>query len=66
MRELRIEEIFREIFGIDVTDFEFLLTQVFNLISLQERLGGTIEYDKILALTLRYLATGKSFQSLNF
>ena len=44
----------------------FLLTQIFNLISLQERLGGTIECNKILALTLRYLATGESFQSLSF
>ena len=56
-----------EIFRIDVTDFEFLLVQIFNLISLKERLGGTnpIDCDKILALTLRYLATGESFQSLS-
>ena len=66
IRESRIEEISREIFRIDVTDFESLLTQIFNLISLQERLGGTIECNKILALTLRYLKTGESFQSLSF
>ena len=52
-----------EIFRIGVMDFDFLLAQIFNLISLQERLGGTnpIECDKILALTLRYFATGESF-----
>ena len=57
-----------EIFRTGVTDFEFLFAEIFNLISLQERLGGTnpIECDKILALTLRYLATGESFQSLSF
>ena len=68
IRELRIEEIFREVFRIDVTDFEFVLVQIFNLISLQERLGGTntTECDKILALTLRYLATSESFQSSSF
>ena len=50
-----------------LTDSEFLLAQIFNLVSPQERLGGTnpIECDKILALTLRYLATGESFQYLS-
>ena len=56
-----------EIISIRVTDFEFLLAQIFNLIPLQEKLGGTnpIKCDKILALTLRYLATGESLQSLS-
>ena len=56
-----------EVISIRVTDFEFLLAQIFNLIPLQEKLGGTnpIKCDKILALTLRYLATGESFQSLS-
>ena len=66
-RELRIEDRagFREIFRMDVTDFEFILAQVFDLISPQERLGVTnpIECDERLTLTLRYLATGESFQS---
>ena len=50
------------------TDFEFILAQISDLISPQERLGGTnpIEYDERLALTLRYLATGESFRSLSF
>ena len=50
------------------TDFEFILAQISDLISPQERLGGTnpTEYDERLALTLRYLATGESFRSLSF
>ena len=62
MRELRIENRagFREMFRMDVTDFEFILAQISDLISPQERLGGTnpIECDERLALTIRYLTTG--------
>ena len=52
----------------DVGDFEFILSKISDLISPKERLGGTrpIESDERLALTLRYLATGESFQSLSF
>ena len=59
---------YREMFRTDVTDFEFILPQISDLISPQERLGGTspIECDERLELTLRYLATGQSFQSLSF
>ena len=51
-------------FRIDVTDFEFILA----LISPQQRLGGTnsIECVERLPLTLRYLVTDESFQSLSF
>ena len=56
IREIRIEDRagFREILRIDVTDFELILTQISDLISLQERLGGTNpnECDEKLALTL--------------
>ena len=52
----------------DVTDFEVKLAQIYDLISPQERLGETnpIECNERLALTLRYLATSESFQSLSF
>ena len=69
IRELKIEDRagFREMFRMDVTDFEFILAQIFDLISPQERIGGTnlIECDERLALTLHYLAIGESFQSLS-
>ena len=54
-------------FRMDVGDFEFILSKISDLISPKERLGGTrpIESDERLALTLRYLATGESFQSLS-
>ena len=54
---------FREMFTIDVTDFETLSAQSSGLVSPQDRLGGInpIECDERLALTLRYLATGESF-----
>ena len=59
---------FREMFRMDVGDFKFILSKISDLISPKERLGGTrpIESEKRLALTLRYLATGESFQSLSF
>ena len=59
---------FREMFRMDVGDFEFILSKISDLISPKERLGGTrpIESDERLSLTLRYLALGESFQSLSF
>ena len=44
------------------------MSQISDLISLRERLGGTnpTECDKRLALTLRYLTIGETFQSLSF
>ena len=52
----------------DVPDFEFILAQISDLMSPQERFGGTnpIECDERLTLTLSYSATGESFQSLSF
>ena len=70
IQELIVEDrhSFREMFRMDVGDFEFILSKISDLISPKERLGGTrpIESDERLALTLRYLATGESFQSLSF
>ena len=70
IQELIVEDRhgFREMFRMDVGDFEFILSKISDLISPKERLGGTrpIESDERLALTLRYLATGESFQSLSF
>ena len=70
IRELGIEDRagFREIVRMDVTDFGFILAQISDLISPQEKLSGTnpIEYDERLVQTLRYLATAEPFQSLSF
>ena len=50
-----------------VTNYELLLSQISVLISPNERISGNrpILEDKRLAPTSRYLATGKSFQSLS-
>ena len=70
IRELRIEDRFgfREMFRMDVIDFEYVLGKISDIISPKERLGGTdsIQSDERLALTLRFLATGETFQSLSF
>ena len=70
IQELIVEDRhgFREMFRINVGDFEFILSKISYLISPKERLGGTrpIKSDERLALTLRYLATCESLQSLNF
>ena len=67
IKELRIENRggYREMFRMDMTDFELILAQISDLISLQERLGGNnpIECDERLALTLRYLGTGENTES---
>ena len=49
-----------------VTDYEFSLSQISDLISPNEKINGNrpILADERLALTLRYLARGESFQSL--
>ena len=56
IQELIVEDRhgFREMFRMDVGDFEFTLCKVSDLISPKERLGGTrpIESDERLALTL--------------
>ena len=52
----------------DIADFEFILTKIFDRISPKERLGGTnpINADERLALTHRFLATGEALKSLSF
>ena len=53
----------------DATDFEFVLNTISDLISPKPvKLGGhdLILADERLALTLRYLATGESFNSLSY
>ena len=54
---------FRQMFRMDL-----MLAQILDLISPQESLGRTAptKCDETLALTLTYLTTGESFQSLRF
>ena len=70
IQELRIEDRFgfREMFRMDVTDFVNILAKISDMISPKERLSGTnpVQADERLALTLRFLATGETFQSLSF
>ena len=51
-----------------VTDQEFSLSQISDLISPNKRINGNrpILADERLALTLRYLARGESFQSISY
>ena len=55
-------------FRMHVVDFEYVLGRISDMISPKERLGGTdpIQSDERLALTLRFLATGETFKSLEF
>ena len=68
-QELKVEDRmgFKDLFRMSVTDYEFLLTQISDLIPPNERISGNrpILADERLALTLRCLATGKSLQSLS-
>ena len=50
-----------------VSDYEFLLNQISALVSPNERISvnRSILADERLALTLRYLTTGESFQTLS-
>ena len=70
IQELKVEDRmgFKEMFRMDVVDFEYVLSQISDLISPQEINGGhrPVLCDERLALTLRYFATGESFQSLSF
>ena len=52
----------------DSVEFEFVLAKISDIISPKERFGGTdvIQSEKWLALTLWFLATGETFQSLRF
>ena len=68
IQELRIEDRFgfREMFRMDVKDFENILAKISDIISPKERLDGTnpVQVDDRLALTLRFLATGENFHNL--
>ena len=72
VKELKVEDRlgFREMFRMDVGDFEFILGQISHLISPRQisNFGGhlLIVPDERHAFTLRYIATGESFQSLSF
>ena len=72
VKELKVEDRlgFREMFRIDAGDFEFMLGKISHLISPREmsNFGDHLPIipDERLALTLRYIATGESFQSLSF
>ena len=70
VKELRLEDRvgFREMFRMDVSDFENVLAKISDVIEPKERLGGTepIKSDERLGLTLRFLATGETFRSLSF
>ena len=72
VKELKVEDRlgFREMFRMDVGDFEFILGKISHLISPRQmsNFGGHLLKmpDERLAFTLRYIAIGKSFQSLNF
>ena len=72
VKELKVEDRlgFREMFRMDVGDFEFILGTISHLISPRQmtNFAGHLSVmpDERLALTLRYIATGESFQSLSF
>ncbi|KAK0152724.1 Protein ALP1-like [Merluccius polli] len=58
---------FRELLGMDVDDFNFLLDKVQPLIQRKDTtLRKAITARQRLAVTLRFLATGESFRSLCF
>ena len=61
---------FREMFRMDVGDFDFIVGKISHLIS-PRQMSNFDDYlpimsDERRALTLRYIATGESFQSLSF
>ena len=70
IKELKIEDRigFREMFRMDMADFEIILSKISDLITPRDKIGGTnpISADERLALTLRFLATGETFKSLHF
>ena len=72
VKELKVEDRlgFREMFRMDVGDFEFILGKISHLTSPRQmsNFGGHLPImpDERLALTLHYIATRESFQSLNF
>ena len=69
-QELKVEDRmgFRDMFRMSVADYEFLLSQIPDLISPNQRISENrpILANERLALTLRYLAPGESFRSLSY
>ena len=59
---------FKDMFRRSVTDYEFLLSEISDIISRDERISGNrpILADERLALTLRYFATDELFQCLSY
>ena len=59
---------FKDMFRRSVTDYEFLLNEISDIISRDERISGNrpILADERLALTLRYFATDELFQCLSY
>ena len=72
VKELKVEDRlgFREMFRMDVGDFEFILVKISHLISPRQmsNFDGHLPImpDERVALTLRYIKTGESFHSLSF
>ena len=70
IKELIVEDryAFKEMFRMSVEDFETVLKHIDDHISPQEIQGGhrPVLSDERLALALRFLANGESFQSLSF
>ena len=70
VQELKIEDRlgFKDMFRMDVTDFEYVLSVIAPLITPKEIIGGhkPISPEERLTLAIRYLATGESFQSLSY
>ena len=72
VKELKVEDRlgFREMFWMDVGDFELILGKISHLISPRQmsNFGGHLPImpDERLALALRYIAIAESFQPLSF
>ena len=70
VQELKIEDRlgFKDMFRVDVTDFEYVLSVIAPLITPKKIIGGhkPISPEERLTLAIRYLATGESFQSLSY
>ena len=67
-QELKVEDRmgFKDMFRMSVSDYEFLSSQISDLIQPNERISGnrSVPSDEGLTLTLRYLATGDSINPL--
>ena len=69
VRELAVEDVgrYRDFFRVNSEQFEFLFNAVSHTISKQDtKLRSSIKPAERLAVTLRYLATGETFKSLEY